>query len=97
MELNQHKAAFAERGIGLVAVSQEDPDLARASTFPGTFEEPPAFPLLADVSRARTASYDRASATYIDGEGIVRQLFPMMAHMRASAGCLLAEIDRLQA
>ena len=86
-------AEWAARGIGVVAVSQEDPDLERARTFVGTFAEAPAFPLLADVNRVQTGALDRTSATLIDGDGVIRQLFPMMAHMRASAACLLREVD----
>ena len=58
-------------------------------------EVTPQFPLAIDLERKKTPRYERTSAVFVDKDGTVRQVFPMMTHMRASAAVLLDEIDAL--
>ena len=88
--------AFADRGFSIIALSQEDKEMDSAVRFLKGWTPEPEFPIVADFNRAVTAPYDRTSAFLIDDKGVVRQVFPMLIHMRATAGSILREIDRLQ-
>jgi len=88
--------AFASRGFSIVALSQEDKDLKSAQRFLKGWKPEPEFPIAADFGRAVTAPYDRTSAYLIDDKGVVRQVFPMLIHMRATARSIIREIDRLE-
>jgi len=59
------------------------------------FKRPPRFAIAADLGRKDTAAYDRITSYLIDKQGIVRQVFPMLIHHRASWKAILAEVDRL--
>ena len=39
--------------------------------------------------------FDRTTAYFIDSEGVVRQVFPMLIHSRPSWDAILGEIERL--
>lgn len=78
----------------VVAVSQEDTALEDFAAMPARFPNR-AFPILADLNRAETEAYDRATAYLIDKEGVVRQVFPMIIHARPSWRVVLDEVARI--
>ena len=86
---------FEKRDIHVIAVSQEDTDLASHGKFPQSFDPPPAFDIVADLARAATLPYDRTTAYLIDKKGIVRQVFPTIIHARPSWEAVLHETDRI--
>jgi hypothetical protein len=55
----------------------------------------PPFEVLHDLKRQRTAPYDRTTAYLIDKNGQVRQVFPMLIHMRPSWEPVLREVAKL--
>lgn len=69
--------------------------MAKASGILDGLEVAPEYPILVDVNREGTPRFERTTVYLIDEEGVVRQVLPMMTHMRATAGVLLAEMDRL--
>lgn len=78
-----------------MAVSQEDDDLAKAARFLKGFGPSPAFPIVADLGRAKTKMLDRTTAYFVDEHGVVQQVFPMLIHSRPDLDALLGEIKRL--
>ena len=86
---------FEKRDTTVIAVSQEDTDLKSHGKFLNQFKEEPPFDIVADLKREKTKRYDRTTAYLIDKKGIVRQVFPMLIHERASWRAVLHEMDRL--
>lgn len=97
MELQKLYADFEALGVSAVAVSQEDKDLASAQRFLRGWDPPPPFPIVADFERRVTTAYDRTTAYLIDADGVVRQVFPMLIHMRATGRALVREAQALLA
>ena len=87
---------FTNRDTVAIAVSQEDKDLKSHGRFLRKFEGSPPFDIVADLNRKDTSRYDRTTAYLIDKKGIVREIFPMLIHERASWQAILHEIDKLQ-
>ena len=81
--------------LAVIAVAQEDKDLESHGKFLKNFKTPPPFDIVADLDRQATARYDRTTAYLIDKQGVVRQVFPMLIHHRASWQAILHEVDRL--
>lgn len=95
MELQDQIDRLAELGVVAVAVSQEDESLEEFARFQASgFEPAPRFELVADLGREHTPRYDRTSATLIDEQGIVREVFPMLLRYRASWAPILDELGR---
>ena len=88
---------FTKRDTVVIAIAQEDKDLESHGKFLTHFKTPPPFDIVADVSRRSTKKYDRTTAYLIDKEGVVRQVFPMLIHHRASWRAVLREVDRINA
>lgn len=86
---------FEERDTVVIAVAQEDTDLASHGKFLENFSPGPRFDIVADMGRKKTKKYDRTTAYLIDKEGMVQQIFPMLIHERASWRGILHEIDRM--
>lgn len=80
----------------MVAIAQEDESLEVAPGIWNGLEAPPTYPIMADINRKGTPRYERTTVYLVDGKGVVRQVLPMMTHMRATAAVLLSEIDRLR-
>ncbi len=86
-----------KRDTVVIAIAQEDKSVEEFASFYGAgFEPAPRFDAAVDVDRAKTAPYDRTSAYLIDKQGIVREVFPMLIHFRATWDAILGEIDRLE-
>ena len=96
VELQAIQEAFTSRGFSIVALSQEDKDIESARRFLKHWPSEPEFPIVADLNREVTSAYDRTTAYLIDQKGIVRQVFPMLIHMRPTGHALVREIDRLE-
>ena len=86
---------FRKRETVVIAVAQEDTDLESHGTFLKHFGDGPPFAIVADVNRKQTPRYDRTTAYLIDKKGIVREIFPMLIHSRASWRAILHEVDKL--
>ncbi len=67
-----------------------------AKRFLKHFKKSPLFDILADIDKEKTPRYERATIYYIDKEGVVQQVIPMLIHMRPNWGSILREVDRLQ-
>jgi len=87
---------FTRRDTVVIAISQEDKDFESAKRFLDHFKKPPPFDILADPDKEKTRRYERTTIYYIDKQGVVQQIFPMLIHMRPNWGAILREIDRLQ-
>ena len=87
---------FGKRETVVIAVAQEDKDLQSHGKFLARFSGTPPFDIVADIGHKKTRKYDRTSAYFIDKEGVVRQIFPMLIHHRANWKAILHEIDRIQ-
>lgn len=87
---------FEKRDTVVVAVAQEDTDLKSHGRILENFKPAPRFDIVADLDRKKTKRYDRTTAYLIDKQGIVRQVFPMLIHHRASWRAILHEIDELE-
>jgi len=87
---------FSKRDTVVIAISQEDKDLASAKKIMKAFKgKTPPFSVAVDANRKNTIHYDRTTTYFIDKGGIVRQIFPMLIHHRASWETILSEVDRL--
>ncbi len=53
------------------------------------------FRILADLNRGKTTQLDRTTTYLVDRDGVVRQVFPAIIHMRPSWKAVLNEMDRL--
>lgn len=87
--------AFTDNDTVVIAVAQEDTDLQTHAKFARKFKSPPPFDIVADLGRKVTKRYDRTTAYLIDKKGIVRQVFPMLIHHRASWHAILKEVEKL--
>ncbi len=87
---------FTKRDTVVIAVSQEDKAWESAKLILKHFKKSPPFDIVADVNKEKTPRYERTTIYYIDKQGIVRQIFPMLIHMRPNWESILHEIDRLQ-
>lgn len=87
---------FTKRDTIVIAVAQEETDLKTHGKLLNRFKSKPSFEIVADLDRRRTKSYDRTTAYLIDKEGVVRQVFPMLIHSRASWRAILHEVDKLK-
>ena len=87
---------FEKRDTVVIAVSQEDTSLETHGNFLNGFEEPVPFDIVADLNREKTPMYDRTTAYLIDKQGVIRQVFPMLIHHRASWPAIVSEIDALK-
>jgi len=83
------------RDTMVIAIAQEDESLEEHGTLLSAFEPFPRFEIGADLGRERTTAYDYTTAYLIDEQGIVRQVFPMLAYSRPSWRAILSEVDRL--
>lgn len=88
---------FTQRDTIVIAVAQEDTDLKQHGLLPAKIKPSPKFDIVADLNRKKTKRYDRTTAYFIDKQGIVRQIFPMLIHSRPSWQAVLNEIDRINA
>lgn len=88
---------FKKRDTVVIAIAQEDKDLKSHGKIYNRFKPAPRFDIVADLNRAQTRAYKRTTAYLIDKKGIVRQIFPMMIHHRASWRAILNEVDRISA
>ncbi len=88
---------FEARDVAVIAIAQEDKDLESHARFLKGFGGTPPFDIVADLDRAETQAYDRTTAYFVDKEGVVRQVFPMIIHNRPSWSAILDEIDDLLA
>lgn len=86
---------FEKRDTVVIAIAQEDKDLKSHGQFLSRFGSDRSFDIVADIGRKLTKKYDRVTTYLIDKEGIVRQIFPAMIHMRPSWQAVLNEIDAL--
>lgn len=86
---------FEKRDTVVIAIAQEDKDLKSHGQFLSRFGSDRPFDIVADIGRKLTKKYDRVTTYLIDKEGIVRQIFPAMIHMRPSWQAVLNEIDAL--
>ncbi len=80
----------------VIAIAQEDEDLASHGRMGKSLNDVP-FDIVADLGRAETEAWDRTTAYFIDKEGVVRQVFPMIIHARPSWEVVLREMDRILA
>ncbi len=88
---------FEQRDTVVIAVAQEDSDLKTHGKMLKRLKAPLPFDIVADLQREVTKRYDRTTAYLIDKQGVVRQIFPMLIHKRASWRAILHEIDKLEA
>ena len=86
---------FEKRDTVVIAIAQEDKDLESHGKFLSRFGDDRPFEIVADIGRRLTKKYDRVTTYLIDKQGIVRQVFPAMIHMRPSWHAVLNEMDAL--
>ena len=96
MQLQKRYDELEKRDTVVIAIAQEDKSVEEFAGFYGAgFAPAPRFEAVVDIDRERTTAYDRTSAYLIDKQGIVREVFPMLIHYRATWDAILGEIDRL--
>ncbi len=96
MELQNTYDELESRDTVVIAIAQEDETLEQFARFQSSgFDPAPRFELAADLNREHSKAYDRTTAYLIDEKGIVRQVFPMLIHFRATWKTILGEIDAL--
>lgn len=86
---------FDRRGVTVIALSQEDADLARAGDIVSKVPGERRFELVHDLGRSATGRIDRLTTYLVDGDGIVRQVIPQMVRRRVDWAAVLSELDRL--
>ena len=87
---------FEKLDTAVIAVAQEDTDLKSHAKILRKFKTPLPFEVVADLNRRATKKYDRTTVYLIDKTGVVRQIFPMLIHSRASWRAILHEAEKLQ-
>ena len=87
---------FEKLDTAVIAVAQEDTDLKSHGKLLKKFKTPPPFEIVADLNRKATKKYDRTTVYLIDKTGVVRQIFPMLIHSRASWRAILHQVEELQ-
>ena len=80
----------------VIAVAQEDADLKTHGQIREKLKQPLGFEIVADIGRQATQRYKQTTAYLIDRDGIVREIFPMTVHHRASWRAILNAVDRLK-
>jgi hypothetical protein len=75
--LQEDFTELTQRETTVIAVAQEDTELAQHARFLKAFKTPPQFDIVADLNRKATSRYHRTTAYLIDKQGVVRQVFPM--------------------
>ena len=88
---------FEKRDTVVIAVAQEDKDLKTHGQILANFKPTPRFDVVADLRHGSLKYYDRTTAYFIDKQGVVRQVFPMIIHARPGWKAILNEIDRITA
>ncbi len=88
---------FEKRDTAVVAIAQEDRDVASHKRILRNFKDDRPFQIVADIGYKKTKAYDRTTAYLIDKKGIVRQVFPMLIHSRPTWKAILGEVDKLVA
>jgi peroxiredoxin len=83
---------FQKLDAAVVAVAQEDKDLATHAKFLKHFDPAPRFKLTADLEGKTKGRYHQTTTYLIDKTGHVREIFPMMVHHRASWESILKRI-----
>jgi alkyl hydroperoxide reductase subunit AhpC len=87
---------FTRRDTVVIAISQEDKDIASAAKFLRHFgADGPPFAIAADLSREKTQRFRRTTTYLIDKEGVVREIFPAIIHQRPNWSAVLNRIDAL--
>jgi peroxiredoxin len=86
---------FTERDTVVIAVAQEDKNLASHGRFLDKFSSPPPFDIVADLGREATKRYHRTTSYLIDKKGVVREIFPALIHMRPHWRAVLNRMDEL--
>ncbi len=84
---------FEKLDTKVVAVAQEDKDLASHAKFLKHFDPSPRFKVTADIEGKTKGRYHQTSAYLIDKSGYIREIFPMMIHHRASWDTILKRIE----
>lgn len=88
---------FTMRDTVVIAIAQEDTDLRSHGRILTQFKPRAPFVVAADLRHETVKHYRRTASIFIDKQGIVRQIFPMLVHHRASWWPVLHEIDRIRA
>lgn len=86
---------FEKRDTVVIAVAQEDKDLKSHGRMLSAFSEKTPFDIVADLGREQTQRYDRTTSYLIDKDGVVREIFPALIHMRPTWKAVLNRIDAL--
>jgi len=87
---------FTQRDTVVIAISQEDKDIASAAKFMRHFgSDGPSFTLAADLNREKTQRFRRTTTYLIDKQGVVREIFPAIIHQRPGWSAVLNRIDEL--
>ena len=86
---------FQDRDTVVVAIAQEDKDVASFAKILPKFKGELPFEIVADVNREGTPLYDRTTTYLIDKEGIVREIFPALIHMRPTWHAVLHRLDEI--
>ena len=87
---------FEDRNTVVIAVAQEDTELDLHARMLKRFGPDRAFEVVADLNREVTLDWDRTTTYLIDTEGVVREIFPAMIHMRPSFRSVLNRLDEIQ-
>ena len=83
--------------MSVIGLALEEKDAADTKRFVPSLGGAPPFPLLSDVGRKQTKRYEQTTAYLIDGDGTVRQVFPMQTYARGSLHAILREAERVLA
>ena len=86
---------FEKRDTIVIAVSNEERNIAQHANMLNLLKGAPKCKLAADIGDRKTKRYERTTAYLIDKEGIVRQVFPMEIYRRPPWWAILNEIDRV--
>ncbi len=87
---------FEKRNAVVIAIAQEDKDLKSHAKILDGLETGGALEIVADLNREQTTAYERVTTYLIDKDGVVRQVFPMLIHHRATWQAVLNELDQLE-
>ena len=76
-------------------MAQEDKDAASHGKILAAITSGPRFEIGADLGHRQTRRYHRTTTYLLDGDGVVREVFPMTVRQRAPWTAVLAAFDRL--
>ncbi len=94
--MHKQYGEFDKRGAVVVAIAQEDKDLeSHGKILKKIRASDPQFIIAADIGHTTTTAFDRTSVYLIDKDGVVRQIFPMLIHERASWEPVWRAMDEL--